>query len=115
MIVNRPWGSYTVLSSNENYWHKKLVVLPGKRLSLQIHCERDEFWMIESGTGVVRIGDDYMSASAGKTFFVLHGTPHRIENTGDAPLVFTEIAIGTSVREDDIFRIEDDFGRCDVT
>lgn len=111
MIVEKPWGRFETLSSNDNYWHKKITVSPGKRLSFQVHSERDEFWIIDQGHGVVRIGDEYVSASPGKTFFIRHGTPHRIENTGDVPIVFTEIAIGTSVREDDILRLEDDFGR----
>ena len=110
MIVSCPWGWYEVLSGNNSFWNKLMCVLPGKRLSLQIHEDRDEFWKIESGFGAAQIGDDMHVASVGKTFFVPRGTKHRITNTGTMPITFYEIAMG-SVREDDIVRLEDDFGR----
>jgi mannose-1-phosphate guanylyltransferase/mannose-6-phosphate isomerase len=84
-----------------------------KRLSLQVHEGRDEFWQIVSGVGVgiVQIGDEIHAAYAGKTFFIPRGTKHRISNTSEEEyLTFTEIAMG-DVREDDIVRLEDDFGR----
>jgi mannose-6-phosphate isomerase-like protein (cupin superfamily) len=109
-IVNKPWGKFQVLSGNDKFWHKLITVRPSKRLSLQVHEWRDEFWKIESGIGTVRIGDDTFFAYAGKTFFIPRGTKHRIYNTGETTLTFTEIAMG-DVREDDIVRLEDDFGR----
>lgn len=106
----RPWGTYEMLSGNKQFWHKLITVAPLKRLSLQVHANRDEFWTIESGVGTVQIGDKIHAASSGKTFFIPRGTQHRVHNAGNVPLVFSEIAMG-DVREDDIVRLEDDFGR----
>jgi mannose-6-phosphate isomerase-like protein (cupin superfamily) len=110
MVEIRPWGWYEVLSGNDKYWHKLLLVLAGKRLSLQVHTDRDEFWKIESGHGTVQIGDEIHSCLVGKTFFIPRGTKHRIHNTGNRPLTFSEVAMG-NVNEDDIVRLEDDFDR----
>jgi mannose-6-phosphate isomerase-like protein (cupin superfamily) len=109
-IVEKPWGNYEVLSQDASHWHKRITVKLGHRLSLQTHEDRDEFWIVESGRGSVRIGDRSADASAGKTFFIPRGTKHRITNWYHTPLVFTEIAMG-NVSEDDIIRIEDDYGR----
>jgi mannose-1-phosphate guanylyltransferase/mannose-6-phosphate isomerase len=110
MIVDKPWGYYRVFSGNEKFWHKLIFVSPGERLSLQVHAHRDEFWEIESGYGSVRIGDDIYVASVGQTFFIPRGTKHRIHNSGHMTLTFSEVAMG-DVHEDDIVRLEDDFGR----
>ena len=109
--MDRPWGKFDVVVSDDRHWYKIITVLPGKRLSLQYHEHRDEFWIIQDGDGVVQIQDDVRPASRGDSFFVPRGHMHRITNTSDAPLVFSEIAIGTRVSEDDIVRVHDDFGR----
>jgi len=110
-IVEKPWGNYEVLSQDASHWHKRITVKLGHRLSLQTHEDRDEFWIVESGRGSVWIGDRSADAFAGKTFFIPRGTKHRITNFSHTPLVFTEIAMGTRVSEDDIYRYEDDYGR----
>jgi mannose-6-phosphate isomerase-like protein (cupin superfamily) len=110
MTVERPWGSFEILAGDDKFWYKRIVVLPGKRLSLQKHRYRDEFWIIEAGEGTVTIGDVHFPAKRGTTFFIPKGTLHRISCTSKLSLIFTEVAMGI-VSEDDIVRVEDDFDR----
>jgi mannose-6-phosphate isomerase len=94
----RPWGSYEVLVDAPDHKVKEIVVKPGKRLSLQKHARRSEHWFVVRGTGVVSLD-------------VALGASHRIENTGSVDLVFVEVQHGEYFGEDDIVRLEDDFGR----
>ena len=108
----RPWGSYTVLD-DEAHDHKvkRIVVKPGKRLSYQQHARRSEHWFIVSGHGSVTIDAAAVPVAAGHAVDIPVGAAHRIENTGDADLVFVEVQHGDYFGEDDIVRLEDDFGR----
>jgi mannose-6-phosphate isomerase len=108
----RPWGSYTVLD-DEAHDHKvkRIVVKPGKRLSYQQHARRSEHWFIVSGQGTVTIDAAAVPAAAGHAVDIPVGAAHRIENTGDDDLVFVEVQHGEYFGEDDIVRLEDDFGR----
>lgn len=107
----RPWGSFVVLDEAADHKVKRLVVQPHKRLSLQIHRLRSEHWFVVHGAGVVTVGDKVMSVGPGDSVDIPVGTAHRVENTGDVELVFVEVQHGVSFGEDDIVRIEDDFGR----
>ena len=108
---NRPWGSYTVILDEDNHKVKTLTVDPHKRLSYQTHEKRSEYWVIVSGTGTVTLDGITTMAIAGDAFIIEQGIAHRIHNTGDEPLVFIEVQLGLYFGEDDIVRIEDDFGR----
>lgn len=109
---HRPWGCYEVLS-DEMAGHKvkRISVRPGKRLSLQYHRKRSEHWIVVSGTGLVTVDGRELSLGPGESVDIPRQAPHRIENIGDEPLVFIEIQQGEYFGEDDIVRIEDDFGR----
>ncbi|MGH9297961.1 MAG: phosphomannose isomerase type II C-terminal cupin domain [Acidimicrobiales bacterium] len=107
----RPWGSYTVLEDATDHKIKRIVVLPGKRLSYQRHERRSEHWFVLSGTGTVTLGGDRVELRPGDAVDVAEGTAHRIENTGERELVFIEVQHGSYFGEDDIVRLEDDFGR----
>jgi mannose-6-phosphate isomerase-like protein (cupin superfamily) len=107
----RPWGSYVVLDEAEGHKVKRIVVLPHKRLSLQVHRLRSEHWFVVEGSGVVTIGDAVVGVGAGDSVDIAVGTAHRVENTGDSDLVFIEVQHGQSFGEDDIERLDDDFGR----
>ncbi len=107
----RPWGSYTVLDEGEGYKVKRIEVLPGKRLGYQKHTYRAEHWMIVIGTAKVTLDGDEMVRAVGDTVDVPIGAAHRIENTGTELLVFIEVQRGTYLGEDDIERLQDDFGR----
>lgn len=109
---DRPWGSYTVLSDEADHKVKRIVVHPGRRLSYQRHSQRSEHWFIVSGTGNFVLDDAVKSVGPGDAVDIPKGSAHRIENTHDTdPLVFVEVQHGTYFGEDDIERLEDDYGR----
>ena len=107
----RPWGSYEVLAEGDGYKVKRIVVKPHERLSLQYHNHREENWIIVRGSGIVTIGKKAIPCKRGKKFFIPIGAPHRIENNGDVTLEFIEVQVGDYLGEDDIVRIQDDYGR----
>jgi mannose-6-phosphate isomerase-like protein (cupin superfamily) len=105
----RPWGFFRQFTDNEASTIKILNVDADKKLSLQYHHERDEFWTVLSGNPLLTIGDKIENAKAGDEFFIPKETIHRIETPeGGAQLL--EIAFG-EFDENDIVRIEDDYGR----
>ena len=107
----RPWGSFETLVETDSYKVKRIQVKPGCRLSLQKHKFRAERWTIVQGEGIVTINDDFINVTYGDSLFIETGAIHRVENKSDLDLVFIEIQIGSYFGEDDIIRIEDDFGR----
>ncbi len=107
----RPWGSYTVLDDEAMCKVKRIEVLPGKRLSYQRHTRRSEHWFIVHGTAVVTLDGQSREVSSGDAVDVPVGTDHRIANASDALVVFVEVQHGDYFGEDDIVRLEDDFGR----
>ena len=111
----RPWGSYTVLDEGAGYKVKRIEVLPGKRLSYQKHAHRAEHWMIVNGTAKVTLDGRELVRAVGDTVDVAIGAAHRIENTGVERLVFIEVQRGDYLGEDDIVRLQDDFGRVGST
>ena len=108
---HRPWGYYRVLADDETLKVKKIVVHPGKRLSLQRHRKRDEHWFVVAGQAVVTLDDKQIALSGGQAIDIPRSTLHRIENTGEEALSFIEVQTGDYFGEDDIERLEDDFGR----
>jgi mannose-6-phosphate isomerase-like protein (cupin superfamily) len=107
----RPWGSFTVLDEAEGYKVKRIEVLPRKRLSYQKHEHRCEHWMVVAGMAKVTLDGHETTVTAGGTVDVPIGAAHRIENVGNDNLIFIEIQRGTYLGEDDIQRLQDDFGR----
>jgi mannose-6-phosphate isomerase len=108
----RPWGSYTVLDdSAPTHKVKRIVVRPGKRLSLQTHARRAEHWFVVEGVARVTIDGSCVDIGPGQAIDIATGVAHRIENVGDDDLVFIEVQHGDYFGEDDIVRLEDDFGR----
>ncbi|MFC1645167.1 phosphomannose isomerase type II C-terminal cupin domain [Patescibacteria group bacterium] len=108
---HRPWGSFTILLDSKDCKVKKIVVKPGQRLSLQRHCHREELWQIVSGKGIMTLGCDVFSVTAGSVFVIEKQDIHRIENNGTKNLVFVEVQTGTYFGEDDIERLKDDYDR----
>jgi mannose-6-phosphate isomerase-like protein (cupin superfamily) len=111
MREERPWGSFTILDEGENYKVKRIDVLAGKRLSYQKHSRRSEHWMVVAGTAKVTLDGQETMIATGGTIDVPIGAAHRIENVGGGILVFIEIQRGSYLGEDDIQRLQDDFGR----
>ncbi|HEX5709611.1 MAG TPA: phosphomannose isomerase type II C-terminal cupin domain [Pyrinomonadaceae bacterium] len=111
LFDRRPWGTFTVLDEGAGYKVKRIEVLPGKRLSYQRHARRAEHWMVVAGAGKVTLDGEDVVVRTGEVVDVAVGTAHRIENPGAETLVFIEIQRGDYLGEDDITRLEDDFGR----
>ena len=107
----RPWGSYTVLEEASTFKVKRIEVLPRKRLSYQKHSKRAEHWFVVTGTAKVTLDDEEIIVNAGESIDIPIGAAHRVENPGDDDLIFIEVQRGTYLGEDDIVRLEDDFGR----
>lgn len=107
----RPWGYYKVLSDKPDHKVKRIVVYPGKRLSLQSHEHRYEEWTIISGHPTVSLNDKELFLHPGQSVHIPLGAKHRVSNPGEDKVVFIEVQTGTYFGEDDIKRYEDDFGR----
>lgn len=107
----RPWGTFTVLDEGDNYKVKRIEVLPGKRLSYQKHARRAEHWVVVQGTAKVTLDDREIIVSIGESIDIAVESAHRVENAGDELLVFIEVQRGSYLGEDDIVRLQDDFGR----
>jgi mannose-1-phosphate guanylyltransferase len=111
--VFRPWGWYINIEGNDNsgFKVKRIAVYPGKRLSLQSHNYRSEHWVIVKGNALVQVGNNFYNLTKDDYIYIPLKELHRIENTGDELMEFTETQIGDYLGEDDIIRYEDDFGR----
>jgi len=111
LFDQRPWGTFTVLDEAPGYKVKRIEVLPSKRLSYQKHEKRSEHWMVVAGSAKVTLEGREITIPTGGTIDVPVGAAHRIENVGNENLVFIEIQRGTYLGEDDIQRLQDDYGR----
>ncbi|UCE63902.1 MAG: mannose-1-phosphate guanylyltransferase/mannose-6-phosphate isomerase [Nitrospirota bacterium] len=109
--VHRHWGSYTVLEEARGYKVKRITVTPGKRLSLQLHHQRSEHWVVIRGQARVTRGEQEFELHAGESTGIPPETPHRLANPGTTPLEIIETQNGPYLGEDDIVRFQDDFGR----
>jgi mannose-6-phosphate isomerase len=107
----RPWGNYTVLDEGSTFKVKRIEVLPEKRLSYQKHAQRAEHWMVVAGAAKVTLDGKEITLETGETIDIPVGSAHRIENVGSEKLIFIEIQRGSYLGEDDIQRLQDDFGR----
>ncbi len=111
LTVFRPWGSYTVLEEGPGYKVKRVTVSPGGRLSLQLHHQRSEHWVVTNGTARVTRGDEVFDLTVGQSTGIPVETRHRLENPGSEVLHIIEVQNGPYLGEDDIVRIQDDYGR----
>ena len=111
LFDRRPWGSFTVLDEGEGYKVKRIEILAGKRLSYQKHAQRAEHWVVVQGQAKITLDGREIILGVGETVDIGIGTAHRVENPGDEQLVFIEVQRGSYLGEDDITRLEDDFGR----
>ncbi|HTH38675.1 MAG TPA: phosphomannose isomerase type II C-terminal cupin domain [Pyrinomonadaceae bacterium] len=111
----RPWGSFTILDESESYKVKRIEVFPEKRLSYQSHKLRSEHWFVVQGTAKVTLNGTEILVKKGESVDIAAGTAHRVENPHEAEnLVFIETQTGTYFGEDDIERLDDDFGRVEA-
>jgi mannose-6-phosphate isomerase len=100
-----------VLEEGRNFKVKRIEVLPGKRLSYQKHSQRAEHWFVIEGTAKVTLDDRDVLIAAGEAIDIPVDSAHRVENPGTEDLIFIEVQRGDYLGEDDIVRLEDDFGR----
>ena len=111
--VERPWGRYLVVHSTPTSWTKTLIIREGAQLSLQFHEHRDEVWHAPEGRLHAFIGGEHITLEEDRVYTVPAGTPHRVYNPSRYELPLVEVALGLP-DEDDIIRLEDDYGRADV-
>ena len=109
--VFRPWGSYDSIESGHRFQVKRLKVKPGAVLSLQLHHHRAEHWIVVSGTARITRGDEQFLLEENQSTYIPIGVQHRIENPGRIPLHIIEVQSGSYLGEDDIVRLEDQYGR----
>ena len=107
----RPWGDYRVVDEGESFLVKRITVRPGHRLSYQRHAKRSEHWVVVSGVGSATIDDVDRPLEPGAVVEVPQGAAHRVTNRGDEDLTFVEVQTGSYFGEDDIERLDDDYGR----
>jgi mannose-6-phosphate isomerase len=108
---HRPWGYFCVLADEPDHKVKRIVVFPKQRLSLQRHFRRREHWYIVQGKAIVTIEKDQVHLERGQSVDIPQGAWHRIVNAGDENVVVIEVQGGDYFGEDDIERLEDDYGR----
>ncbi len=111
MTTQTPWGSFTVLLDQVNYKVKQLIVKPHARLSLQYHNHRSEYMTVVAGEPIIQLGDESKQLFPGMLCFIPEGKQHRVSNISDEPVVIVEIQFGEKCIEEDIVRIECDYGR----
>ena len=108
----RPWGYFLVISNEQDYKIKKIIINPKARLSYQYHNKRQETWIVLSGCGLVTIDDTVSEIKPGAQVLIPAKSKHRIENTSETDnLEFIEVQSGEYFGEDDIVRLQDDYGR----
>ena len=106
----RPWGWFETLAHGDGYLVKRLGILAGRRISLQRHQHRCEHWVVVGGCGELELEGEAVAAAVGTSLFVPVGAWHRAA-AGPEDLLIVEVQRGTELREDDIERMADDFGR----
>ena len=109
--VSRPWGTYDSIDESDTFKVKRITVYPGHKLSKQFHHKRSETWVVVKGKATVTIGEETISLEKDESVYIPKGVHHRLENKELTPLELIEVQTGTYFGEDDIERIEDDYGR----
>ena len=109
--IYRPWGHYESLVEDSRWQVKLIEVKPGENLSLQMHHHRSEHWVVVKGTAKVEVDERVEILSENQSIYIPLGSKHRLMNPGKIPLTLIEVQSGSYVGEDDIVRIEDDYGR----
>jgi mannose-6-phosphate isomerase-like protein (cupin superfamily) len=107
----RPWGQFENLLDSELCKVKQIIIKPGQAPSYQYHFKREEVWVVVKGTGELKLDDNITPANPGSIFYIPVEAKHQIKNTGEEDLIFIEVQLGEYFGEDDIVRLEDNYGR----
>jgi mannose-6-phosphate isomerase-like protein (cupin superfamily) len=107
----RPWGEWMVIDCGAGFVVKRITVRPGQRLSLQRHRHRAEQWVVVDGVATVTRGDTVFALTGGEAVRIAPGEAHRVANQGSDDVVVIEVQTGSLLSEDDIERLDDDYGR----
>ena len=110
-LVYRPWGNFISLADNNNWKVKKIEINSGASISLQLHKQRSEHWVVVQGEAIAQIQDKKFHLIANQSIFIPMGIKHRLTNPGKTKLIIIEVQTGNYIGEDDIFRFEDNYGR----
>lgn len=109
--VNRPWGAFESIDAGERFQVKRITVAVDAKLSLQRHHHRSEHWVVVKGTARVTRGEEVFLLSENQSTYIPIGVNHRLENVGKIPLEIIEVQSGAYLGEDDIVRLDDQYGR----
>jgi mannose-1-phosphate guanylyltransferase/mannose-6-phosphate isomerase len=109
--VHRPWGYFESIDAGPNFQVKRLMLKPAQRISLQLHRQRAEHWVVVSGIARVTRGEEVFNLEKNQSTYIPVGTKHRLENPGSEPLLIIEVQSGAYLGEDDIVRLEDSYNR----
>ncbi|SHF55577.1 mannose-1-phosphate guanylyltransferase/mannose-6-phosphate isomerase, partial [Acidocella aminolytica 101 = DSM 11237] len=107
----RPWGFYESLIQGDRFQVKRIVVWPGRQLSLQKHFHRAEHWVVVAGSALVTRDEEEILVRENESVYLPLGCVHRLDNPGRIPLTLIEVQSGAYLGEDDIVRLEDNYGR----
>lgn len=110
-LVNRPWGAFESIDSGERFQVKRITVGVSQKLSLQRHHHRSEHWVVVKGTARVTRGEEVFLLAENQSTYIPIGVNHRLENVGKIPLEIIEVQSGAYLGEDDIVRLDDQYGR----
>ena len=110
-VFHRPWGSYVNLFKGKNFLVKELTINPKSSISLQKHNHRSEHWMITHGKPKITLNKKYFTMKPDETIFIPLGSVHRIENPYKKPVKIIEAQVGSILKETDIVRFQDVYGR----
>ncbi len=109
--IYRPWGCYDAIDTGDRYQVNRIRVKPGGSLSLQVHHHRAEHWIVVKGTALVQKGEETLLLSENESTYIPVGTRHRLSNPGKIPLELIEVQSGPYLKDDDVVRYEDSYGR----
>lgn len=109
--THRPWGWYETVSEAPGNKVKRIRVCPGQQLSLQKHHRRAEHWVVVQGTACITLDERQLELSPGQHVDIPLGAVHRLTNRGTGPVEIIEVQFGDYLGEDDIVRLQDDYGR----
>jgi mannose-6-phosphate isomerase len=107
----RPWGVFENLLDSDYCKVKRIIIKPGQAPSYQYHFKRSEVWVVVRGNGELRLDNKIIPVITGQVINVPLKAKHQIKNTGDSDLIFIEVQMGEYFGEDDIVRLEDNYGR----